>query len=129
MIYSYICQSCQQEYHIAKFSPIGGHMDMPCQSCGGLVVRRASFVFRRGMAPHYNEATGSYVSSNRQFKDELKRKSEEATIRTGMEHNFQPVDVTEAKALGVTDDGLEVTHRVRHNLGITPPSTSTVIYK
>jgi hypothetical protein len=70
------------------------------------------------MPEHFNASVGHYVSNSREFADQLKIKSEEASLRTGMDHNFQPVDVTEAKALGVTDEGLEQTHRTHHDRGI-----------
>lgn len=56
---------------------------------------------------HWNPSTGSVVSSRQQFRDDLKRRSEEATERTGIPHNFVEVDITDKKALGVTDEGLE----------------------
>lgn len=75
--------------------------------------RGCSFSFRRSMPEHFNNSTGQYVSNAMEFTDQLKRQSEAQSIRTGMDHNYVPVDVTEMKALGVTDDGLEETHR-RH---------------
>lgn len=128
MIYAYSCQSCDSQEHHTGFRPIGAHLDKPCQSCGGLLLRRASFQFRRGMAPHFNQSTGTYVSSQREFNDGLKRASEAATLRTGMDHNFQPVDVTDMKSLGVTDEGLEETRRRRRAEGLDKPSTTKVIY-
>lgn len=127
MIYTFQCQSCFWETHDTISVPIGAPYPAPCQQCGGLVRRRVSFSFRRSLAPHFNQSTGNYVSNERDFADQLKRKSEEATLRTGMEHNYVPVDVTDAKALGVTDDGLEVTKRVRRNLGLDPAPTTKVI--
>jgi hypothetical protein len=127
MIYPYQCNSCGAEAHHANFSPIGGHLDLPCQCCGGLMVRRASFQFRRSMAAHFNQSTGTYVSNEREFADGLKLASEEASARTGMDHNFIPVDVTDMKALGVTDEGLEHTKKVRRDTGLDAPSTTKVI--
>lgn len=49
------------------------------------------------MQSHYNESTGTVVSSKRQHSDDLKRRSEEATLRTGIEHNFVPMDGPEIK--------------------------------
>jgi len=67
------------------------------------------------MPEHFNVAVGRPVSSSKQFADELKRKSEEASLRTGMDHNFVPVDVTDMKAVGATDEGLDHTRKVHHD--------------
>jgi hypothetical protein len=70
------------------------------------------------MPEHFNNATGQYVTNERAFGDQLKLKSEEMSARTGMEHNYQPIDITDMKALGVTDEGLEHTQRVHYNQGL-----------
>lgn len=59
------------------------------------------------MHEHFNTSTGTVVSSRRGFQDDLKRLSEERTERTGIHHNFVEVDITDKKALGVTDEGIE----------------------
>lgn len=56
---------------------------------------------------HLNPSTGTVVSSRRGFKDDLKRLSDERSERTGISHNFVEVDITDKKALGVTDEGIE----------------------
>lgn len=56
---------------------------------------------------HYNHSVGSVIHSDRQFRSELARKSDEASERLGFEHNFQPVDVRDREACGVTDEGLD----------------------
>jgi hypothetical protein len=63
------------------------------------------------MQEHYNPTTGSVVSNSRQFRDGLKIASERETARTGIEHNYVEVDPTDAKALGVTEEGLDSTAR------------------
>jgi hypothetical protein len=66
------------------------------------------------MPEHYNNAVGQFVTNKRQFYDGLKMKSEEASIRTGMDHNYEPIDpsdMADAKAHGVTDEGLDTTEK------------------
>lgn len=125
--YQYQCQDCFYELPLDVYAGIGISISNPCPCCGGLLVRRCSFTFRRSMPEHFNTSTGAYVSNERDFRDGLKRKSEEMSIRTGMTHNYQPVDVTDMKALGVTDDGLEETKRRRRAENLDPPSTTKVI--
>lgn len=118
MRYSYFCTVCGNEDIDEQFSNIGAIGPHPCSICGSIMRRGCSFSFRRPMQEHFNTSTGTYVSNNRQFTDDLKRKSEEASLRTGMDHNFVPVDITDMKALGVTDEGLEETHRRHHDNAI-----------
>jgi hypothetical protein len=68
---------------------------------------------------------GRYVSGNRDFSEALKEKSAEASERLGMEHNFQPVDIGDRKALGVTDEGLDHSFKVRSDLGMIQPKSKT----
>jgi hypothetical protein len=68
----------------------------------------------RSFPEHFNNSVGEFVSNKRQFYDGLKRQSEVQSIRTGVEHNYQPVDPTDMadpSAHGVTDEGLDATHR------------------
>lgn len=118
--YSYFCEQCHYEDIDQQFMPLGQLLrNCQCPLCGGRMRRGASFNFNRPMREHYNHSVGQFVGNERQFKDGLKRKSEEMSMRTGMEHNYQPVDVTDMKALGVTDEGLEHTRKVHHDKGLT----------
>jgi hypothetical protein len=56
---------------------------------------------------HFNHSVGSVIHSDRQFRSELARKSDEMSERQGFEANFQPVDVRDKAACGVTDEGLD----------------------
>lgn len=88
-----------------------------CHCKEGLLQRVWSFSFNKPMQPHFNSSVGKYVSNDNQFKDELKRKSEEATLRTGVEHNYQPIDIADRESLGVTDEGLDATMRRQTDTG------------
>lgn len=81
-----------------------------CDECMSPMRRIWSFSFKRPMADHYNPSVGSYVRSEQDFTDKLKAMSDEATERTGIPHNYVPVDPTDRKALGVTDEGLDATY-------------------
>lgn len=66
------------------------------------------------MPEHFNNSLGQYVNNERQFKDGLKRKSDEASERMGHTVDLQPIpaaDMADAKAHGVTDEGLDATRR------------------
>jgi hypothetical protein len=91
--------------------------------CCGLEAERVfgDFAFKR-FAEHYSPAVGKVVSSDREFRDDLKRASEEATIRTGIVHDFQPIDITEHAPKNL--EGLEATHRKHRELGLTERKTS-----
>lgn len=61
--------------------------------CCDLEARRVygSFSFRR-FQEHFNPAVGKVVSSEKEFRDDLKKASEEATRKTGIVHNFVPME-------------------------------------
>lgn len=68
------------------------------------------------MPEHFNHSVGEWVSNRRQFYDALKRKSDEQSIRRGQTIDYQPLDpsdMSDPSAHGVTDEGLEETHRAR----------------
>lgn len=88
--------------------------------CMGVLTRVWGFQQAPGMPEHFNRSVGAVVSSHRQFERELRRASDEATERTGIEHRYVPVDPTDRRALGVTDAGLDATNRHRVAEGLKP---------
>lgn len=56
-------------------------------------------------------AVGEHVHSRRQFADKLKAASDRQSARTGLAHNYVPIDLRDREACGVTDEGLESTAR------------------
>jgi hypothetical protein len=54
-----------------------------------------SVQFAPVMQSHLNPSTGSIISDPKQFSRELARKSELATERTGIPHNYQPCSLTD----------------------------------
>jgi hypothetical protein len=75
------------------------------------------------MPEHFNNSIGQWVGNKRQFYDGLKRQSEHASIRTGIEHDLQPVDpsdMADMAAHGVTEEGLDTTRQVHSDEGLLP---------
>src|SRR5690606_31265645 len=66
-----------------------------------------SFQITKVMHHHLNPSTGTVVSSRQQFRDELKRLSEEHTERTGIPHNYEEIDLSDKDAVGVTGEYVE----------------------
>ncbi len=126
-IYEYRCNQCGNAtsvtYDIATYEVMKNRPPLcACQIPGGHpMVRVFSFAIKPTMVEHLNHTTGQVVSSERQFRDQLKRQSEEATIRTGIEHNFVPVDRQDKETLGVTAEGLDATYNRRKQLGMAIP--------
>lgn len=124
-IYEFKCPSCgwrlDVECSIDQYSTSAyvdrSSAERQCESCGTPTARILSFSAKPIMPDHFNRSAGEYVTSERSLKDSFKRQSEAATIRTGIEHNFVPIDPGDKKALGVTDDGLEATARRKRELG------------
>lgn len=73
------------------------------------------------MPAHFNQSAGTYVSNDRELKDAFKAQSEAATERTGIEHNFVPVDPQDTARLGVTTEGLGATYDRRKALNMPIP--------
>lgn len=113
-LYDFTC-GCGQESSTARGMD-GNTMDKTCPTCGEDMSRRfSSFGFKR-FQEHYSPATGQHVSSEREFKDQLKRASEEATKKTGIPHNFVPVDLDKPKEGPGTDEQARA-HRKRGTPG------------
>lgn len=114
-IYAYLCDACGHRFDSTVRSD-----RVRCPECGLEAKRRFSFNPRSGFQDHYNVSVGKYVRNDREFRDALKRGSEEATLRTGLEHHFEPVDAADRKeAFGITDDhmaALEPTERRRREM-------------
>lgn len=72
------------------------------------------------MPDHYNHSLGTYISNTRQLKDGLARKSEAATLATGIEHTFQPITLNTKAAHGITDEGLYETAKHKHDNNLVP---------
>lgn len=69
------------------------------------------------MHEHFNHTVNRPISSMTQFRDELRRQSEVATERTGIEHSYAPVEWGDAAAVGATNEGIEESNRVRAERG------------
>lgn len=111
-IYGFKCRECGNVEDSSNRSP------RPCR-CGGLLKRDYSTVsFGNVLHGHYNQSMGCYVNGKQGFSEALKRKSEEATLSTGIPHNFQEIDASDPKSVGATDEGLENSYRVRTDLGM-----------
>lgn len=124
-IYGYRCRECGEERESTRRDD-----SQPCR-CGG-VSRRQFSVNVAGMSfqPHFNHSVGAFVNSSRHFDDVLKRRSEENSLRTGVDHNYTRIDGDEAKsmkAVGATDEGLEHTKKVRRDTGLDAPSTTKIV--
>lgn len=125
-LYGYQCRECGQEF-LSKWR--GSHLTtshgstLDCAVCGhDEVKRKYSIATHRGMEQHLNRTTNTVISSDRQFRDELKRRSESEFLRTGIPCNYEPLDPDEAKAAVIASGavGLDETNRVRVNAGKPP---------
>lgn len=127
MIYAYKCRECGAR----KDSEVRGdrlpdefvhtfvNANGDLQACRGSFTRDYSGLqFASVMQAAYNPAVGKEISSNRKFDDDMKRASEARSLETGMEHRFERVDPSDKKALGVTDEGIDQSNRVRAKQGL-----------
>lgn len=128
-MYEYRCDTCRAT-HLITDDPDGqrkaradlGHV--PC-TCGGVYRRRFSFHAAPVMHAHLNHATGTVISSPRQFRSELRRISDESEARTGIPTNLQPADPHELMADALDthgDDGLKSQHDAAVKRGEKEPT-------
>lgn len=89
----------------------------------GLWEQVYDFSFKRGFTAHYNPSLGHHISSEREASEHLKRQSEEATARTGVDHDYELVDPGEPSSVGVTDQGMDATERRHRELGWSEPTS------
>lgn len=128
-LYGYQCRECGQEYTSTFRGDVLREVDdfvwssRDCTQCGhDEVKRRYSIAVHRPMHEHMNKTTNTLISSSRQFRDELARKSEAEEKRTGIPCNYVPIDPDEARQVVIDSDavGLDATNRVRVNEGKAP---------
>lgn len=124
MIYAYKCRTCGLQYD----SHVRGDTIGPCAQvsrdlgyqCDG-ELRRLFIVRTEAMVHgHFNASLNRYVSGDRDFDEGLKRESERISIYQGSEARFERVDPTDKKALGVTEQGIDDSNRIRRNQGLPP---------
>lgn len=119
-LYGYRCTDCGNKFDqwstIADYDP---GAPVSCIHCHGACVRAYEpITHRMPMADHYNVSAGQYVSGEKELRDVFKRKSDEATERTGIPHNFVPVDLRDTDRVGVKDaEGLGATQDRRQSEG------------
>lgn len=99
-LYTYRCAECGNEF----LSSTRADQVEFTACCGNWGQRIWGFTAKAIMHEHMNTSVGAPVSSMQGFKDGLARRSEEAFNRTGVEHNFQPVDLGDKQTLGVTSE-------------------------
>ena len=112
--YNYRCLECQRLFATDTRADA-----VRCPECLSIAPRKFSFNVGRDMQEHWNAAVGQYVSSRQDMDDALKRQSEEASIRTGVDHEYvrvDPSDMRDPGAHGVNEDNLEHTRKMQRDL-------------
>lgn len=111
--YNYRCRSCNRLFATNTAADAS-----TCPDCQGPAVRKFGFYVSGGLKEHWNNAVGQYVSNERQMTEALKRQSEEASVRTGTDHQFEyvsPAEMADARSHGVNEDNLELTRKIIHD--------------
>lgn len=80
----------------------------------------SSIAVSKSFKPHFNHSVGKYVRNNAEFRSELSRASDRASERTGIDHNYKPIDAGDRP--GVTSEGLYETEKRKRDDGITQPT-------
>ena len=114
--FQYKCASCK-----VTFTTLSRTVIPPCPVCGHESTRDYVFQFRPDIPEHFNHSIGQYVTNERQLRDAIKRQSDEASERNGIETNLEFVsraDMADSTAHGVTEEGLDTTRREWHDMGM-----------
>lgn len=113
-IFEYICDSCGHRTESMTRGDIHH-----CGVCGLTAKRRFSFRVASSFQGHFNQAVGSFVSNETEFKDKLKLASEEQSIAQGITVDYQPIDMQDRAACGVSEEGAAVAIEARAKAGAT----------
>lgn len=115
-MYEYRCTGCRDTTTLDVRVRLP---ELPCVTCGTKTTHKRvfSFTVQPMMHEHWNKAVGAPISDMGQFRRELKRRSEEATEHTGIEHSYVPVEHGDAAAVGATNEGIDESNRIRSKLG------------
>lgn len=107
-MYEYKCQFCRK-----MFTSVARADRVPCPICLRDAKRRFSFAVQPSFQDGYTPTVGGYVSSERDLREQLKRKSDEATERNGIPHSYVPIDLRDMDACGVTPEGIAENQEMR----------------
>lgn len=126
--YEYICPLCRTTLSDHKsFTDYDPTYRPQCPTCSNFMRRNYTPpAHRPSFQPHFNAAAGKYVNSKRELQTAFDRASEAATERSGMEHRFvmhDPRDPDMKQHLGVTEQGMDETHRRRRAEGLDQRKT------
>jgi hypothetical protein len=111
--YQYRCKGCSRLFASGDRSDV-----TRCPYCQTGATRVFAFYTGTGMKEHWNTAVGRYVSNRHDMDEALKRQSDEASVRTGIDHQYEyisPAEMADPSAHGVSEDGLEETRRRHHD--------------
>lgn len=118
--YQYRCAGCK-----VVFTTLSRTEIPPCPVCGNESKRDFSFFFKPDTPEHFNHSVGTYVTNERELRDAIKRKSDEASERNGIEHNLEfmsRADMADMGAHGVTEEGLDDSRKAWHDMGLQHPT-------
>lgn len=110
-LYQYKCANCDTHYSIVL--PVEDR-DLPVRKgictahCNTTTLKRVYSFSTHVFQPRFDQSLGQEITSPRAEREAFKVLSAQATERTGYETNYQPVDLNDREALGVTERGVEM---------------------
>jgi len=109
-LYEWRCPKCH-----AHTTTTDNSTPPTCTLCTISLHRRYTFYKPAPFTPHFNVSLGRHVSSRQDFLEGLKAASDSATERTGIPHNYVPIDIADRDAFGATDESMDDYHRQHHD--------------
>lgn len=120
-IYAYKCRTCGQRYESEERANVL-HVECQTLDCMGAPTRDYSGIqVNRGMKEHWNPSVNAPVTSEKDYATKLRISGEQYTEKTGIETRYVPVDWSDTKALGITEEGLDATNKRRVDVEGLPP--------
>jgi hypothetical protein len=114
--YEFACDPCDYLWHhtltIPEYESRPLAVLLHCPLCGGTGHRVYDVAIASVVHEHTSPMYGT-ASSPRGISDNMKRMSEAASARTGIEHNYQPADPGDHAALGVDPEFIAGTKAVK----------------
>lgn len=115
-LYEYKCPQCNTR---VPSTERGDRLQQICRGCGNTPLHRVfGFTAPAMMQEHFNNTLGRNVHGMRDFTEGLKLASERATLETGIEHNYKPLEWGDHQAFGASNEGIHESNVLRSKKGL-----------
>jgi len=115
--YDYKCVECS---HVHEEDFRESMFLKPCESCDKVTMHKRVFhmpAIKPMMHEHFNQSVGKPISDMHQYREVLKRTSDEHANELGMDVNYQPIDMGDPESMKATGEGIYESNVTRSREG------------